>query len=1096
MTSRAQDRAWFLDRLVPGSPAHNLSRAYLVTGELDVEALSAAWREVTRRHEILRTTLVEAGGRPAQEIAAVGGAAVPVTDLGTLDPPAGPRWCAEQAAMPFDLANGPLARLAVARQAPAEHRPAPTEHRPAAEHRHASSEQRPGGPVHAVVLVCHQAVADERSMSILVDEISACYAAAVAGRPAGDALPGPPRQYAGHAGRERDRASTPESRRLLDWWTEALSPAPAPQALPVDRARPLGPSSHGGVVRFSWGEELGDALAELCRAEGTTPMVALLAAFQCLLGRYGGEERPVVGVPATVRPGPEADDVVGPFANLLVLRADLSGRPAFRELLGRTARVVREAFEHRELPFDELVRALNVERDPYRIPLADVMFVFEDAPESGLRLPGATARRLRDHGGSARTDLTLVIERVDSSVTGSLEYRGSLFDPESARLILGQLHTLLAAALREPGLPVDALPLEGADRLQAAVREADLIEAAAPVDRPVHELVHLRARTDPDALAVVWDGNGLTYRELEERAAAVTRALAALGGVEGLPVAVRMSQGPRQVATLLGVLDAGAHLVCLGTGDAGERGRAVLGDIRPAVLVLDEEPADDELARWYRDELDGRILDLAVLDTALDTAVPDTDLPGTRPAAIDPVRSGVMAGRAYVAYTSGSTGRPKGIAQTHGSFAQFVTWFAGEFGMGPGSRVAQWAAPAYDASLVEIFSALVAGATLYPVPERTRANPERMAGWLAAEGITVYQTVPSFARQLLGAITADGRPGGLPALGHLLLAGEPLAGELANRLRAALPDLRLVNLYGPTESVLATWHEVTGPVYGVVPIGRPIPGRQILVLDEHDRPCPAGVAGQIVIRGPHITPGYVGAASGERSAFLPLNGFDDGRRSYRTGDLGRRRWDGSLEFGGRKDFQVKFNGARMELTDIEAALAAHESVAECAVVAIADADGLVRRLVGYVVPRTPGAAADSWRAALRRRFGKSMPPVSFKTLDRLPRNAGGKVDRAALPRPASSLARAPASPRTPVERDLAAIWSELLGTGPAEADVTFFAAGGHSLLVPVLLDRIHGRFGVAVSLAQFFADPTPAGLSALLESQAVTTEAITQTMMG
>ncbi|MEV7966130.1 AMP-binding protein [Sphaerisporangium sp. NPDC088356] len=1060
MTSRAQDRAWFLDRLVPGSPAHNLSRAYLVTGELDIEALGAAWREVTRRHEILRTTLVEAGGRPVQEIAAVGEAAVSFTDLGTLAQQA-ERWCAEQAATPFDLARGPLAWLAVARPAP--------------------SRDRRGDRPHAVVLVCHQAVADERSMSILVNQISACYAAVVAGRPAGDALPDPPRQYADYAGLERDRLSSPEFRLLLDRATRALSPSPAPPALPVDRARPPGPSSHGRVVRFDWGEELGGALAKLCRQEGTTPMVALLAAFQCLLGRYGREERPVVVVPATTRPGPGFDDVAGSFANLLVLRADLSGRPAFRELLGRTARAAEEAFEHRELPFDELVRALNVDRDPYRVPLGDVMFVFEESPERGLRLPGTTVRCLGG-GGSARTDLTLTIERAGPSVTGSLEYRDSLFDAESARLIAGQLHTLLAAALREPGLPVDALPLDGPDRIRAALREADLIEAAAPADRPVQELVHLRARTDPDALAVVWDGNGVSYREIEERAAAVTGALAALGGVEGLPVAVRMSQGPRQVATLLGVLDAGAHLVCLGTGDAGERGKAVLDDIRPAALVLDGEPDGDELARWYRDELDGRILDLALLGTG-------------RPAPAGPVpSSGGTAGRAYVAYTSGSTGRPKGIAQSHGSFAQFVTWFAGEFGIGPGSRVAQWAAPAYDASLVEIFSALVAGATLYPVPERTRANPEKMAAWLADERITVFQTVPSFARQLLGVITAGGAAHGLEALGHLLLAGEPLAGELANGLRASLPALRLVNLYGPTESILATWYEVTGPVYGVVPIGGPIPGRQILVLDEHDRPCPAGVAGQIVIRGPHITPGYVGAASGERSAFLPLNGFDDGRRSYRTGDLGRRRWDGSLEFGGRKDFQVKFNGARMELTDIEAALAAHESVAECAVVAMADADGLVRRLVGYVVPRTPDAAANSWRAALRQRFGKSMPPVSFKTLDRLPRNVGGKVDRAALPAPAT--ARTPAPPRTPVETDLAAIWSELLGTERADADVTFFAAGGHSLLVPVLLDRIHGRFGVAVPIARFYADPTPAGLSALLEPQAVTTEAITQTMMG
>ncbi len=1082
MTSHAQDRAWFLDRLVPGSPAHSLSRTYRATGELDLAALGAAWREVTARHEILRTTLADDGGRPVQRIAADVRAVPSYIDLCALasagaEPPGAPgqayaeqaagrrhteeaaeRWCAEQTALPFHLDEGPLARLAVARLCDAKY---------------------------VIAVTLHRAVADDRSMAILAEEISACYAAAVAGRPVGEALPGLPFQYADHARRERERESTPEFGRLLDRWTSALTPAPASPALPADRARPAGPSPHGGLLRFDWGEELGADLAALSRAEGRTPMVILLAAFQCLLGRYGREERFAVGVPVTVRPSSEADALIGPFGDHLVLGADLSGRPAFREVLARVAHVTEEAFAARELPFDTVVRTLNVDRDPYRTPMGDVMFVYRDAPEPELRLAGAAVRRLPDGGGSAATDLTLTVDRVEPSVTGSLEYRDSLFDKTSARLILGQLRTLLAAALRDPGATAGDLPLESPERVRVAVRDADLI-AAGPAERPVHELVHLRARAVPDAVAVTWEGADLTYRELEERAAPVTAALRALGVTGGEPVAVRMAQGPRQVATLLGVLDSGAHLVCLGTGDAGERGKAVLGDSAPPVLVVDDG-ADDELARWYREELGGQVLDIALPGVA----VPGGALPG--PAA------GGEDGRAYIAYTSGSTGRPKGIAQTHGSFAQFVTWFAREFDVVPGTRMAQWAAPGYDASLVEIFVALAAGATLCPVPERTRANPEKLVAWLAQERITLFQTVPSFARQILGVVAAD--PEGAPALGHLLLAGEPLTGELANGLRAALPTARLVNLYGPTESILATWHEVTGPVYGVVPIGRPIPGRQVLLLDEHDRPCAPGVAGQIVIRGPHVTPGYVGAASGDRAPFQPLPGFDDGHRSYRTGDLGRRRWDGALEFGGRKDFQVKFNGARMELTDIEAALAAHESVAECAVVAVPGPDGLVKRLVGYVVSRTapdgtPAGTADAWRAALRRRFGKAMPPVSFKTLDRLPRNIGGKVDRGALPHPAPARAPSARMPDTEAAREVVAIWSELLGTEEPGADATFFSTGGHSLLIPVLLDRIRGRLGTTVSLAQFFADPTPGGLAALVQSRSVPTEAVTQTMMG
>ncbi|WP_214410543.1 amino acid adenylation domain-containing protein [Sphaerisporangium fuscum] len=512
----------------------------------------------------------------------------------------------------------------------------------------------------------------------------------------------------------------------------------------------------------------------------------------------------------------------------------------------------------------------------------------------------------------------------------------------------------------------------------SSVRAPGALPAAG---RAVHELVHERARRLPDAVAVVWEGEILSYRELEERAAPVTAALRALGGVEGTPVAVRTPRGPRQVAALLGVLDAGAHLVCVGTGDAGERGRVVLADVRPSCLVVDGDGARDELARWFAAELGGAVVDLAALDPAGERAHPVPAEPG---------------GRAYVAYTSGSTGRPKGIAQSHATLAEFVTWFAGEFGIGPGARVAQWAAPGYDASLVEIFAALTAGATLCPVPERARANPERLAAWLDAERINLFQTVPSFARRLLEAIAAGGAPSWLD---HLLLAGEPLPGELANGLRAALPSTRLVNLYGPTESILATWHEVTGPVEGMTPIGRPIPGREVLVVDELDRPRPAGVTGQIVVRGPHVTPGYVGAAGAETAPFVPLDGpgGPDGP-TYRTGDLGLVRPDGVLEFGGREDFQVKFNGVRMELTEIEAALAAHESVAECAVTAVRGADGLVARLVAYVVPRpAPESRPDVWRAVLRRRFGAAMPPVSFTALDRLPRNVGGKVDRRALP---------------------------------------------------------------------------------------------------
>jgi len=393
---------------------------------------------------------------------------------------------------------------------------------------------------------------------------------------------------------------------------------------------------------------------------------------------------------------------------------------------------------------------------------------------------------------------------------------------------------------------------------------------------------------------------------------------------------------------------------------------------------------------------------------------------------------------------------------------------------------------------VEIFSALVGGATVYPVPERIRANPEKIADWLGAERITLFQTVPSFARELGRAITAQDATASLAALDHLLLAGEALPGELAGALRDVLPGVQIINLYGPTESILATWYEITGPVRGPVPIGRPIPGRQVLVVDAWDRPCPAGTVGQLVIRSPYIQAGYVGAAAGERTAFRPVAGLDDygvaAGTSYRTGDFARRRWDGELEFRGRGDFQVKFHGTRVELTDVEATLLTHESVAECAVIGVPNADGLVTRLVAYVVPRRDAegravADVDVWRAHLRNWFGRSKLPVMFKTVLGLPRNLGGKVDRQRLPDPGPSVAATAHAPRTPVERVMATIWMELAGRAPQTVEDPFFAIGGHSLLVPQLLDRIADRFGVTVSIREYLSQPTVAGLAGLVDEK-------------
>jgi len=1040
----AQAALWFLSQLDPASSAGNLCRCFDIRADLRLDALQAAWRGALERHPMLRVTLADEGGRLWQRIGEPGEESVSFLDLAHADPAEADRRaeraCAEQAARPFELGRGPLARLVILEL---------------------------GDQRYRLLITAHRAVADERSMSVLTEEISAGYTAAI---DADQVLDGCEPDDLGLAVSPR--------RELLDWWTDRLEGYLPALELPLDRTRPDGPASAAGTVEFDWGRQLGGAVDALGATDGISAGAVLLAAFQVLLHRYSGEDRIVLGMATSSRP-PEAGNRIGPFGNLVLLKGVIEPTTSFRHLAAAADRTLREALEHRALPFDELVRALDPARDPRRLPLCDVLFGYSEEQPAPLRLAGAEVSELSVANGGTTADLDLRVTRAAGSLAGTLTYRSAVLERISVKRMVEQLHSLLTAALAQPELAVAALPLDSPDRLRTAERAADQLTAAVPAGRSIHSMVAHRAGRSPDAVAVVTAAATLTYRQLQDEVDRLAAYLRGLGGIRARAVAVRVTPGPLQLVASLAVLQAGGHLVWFGIGDAGERSRAVLADLEPRCLLLDHPPADDALARWYRDELHGSVLDLTDLQA----------YPGDR-GAPEPADETGLDQWAYVAYTSGSTGRPKGIAQSHGAFGQFISWMAEEFRIRPGCRIAQWAAPEHDPSICEVFATLAAGGTLYPVPERIRAHPEKLAAWLEDNRITFLQTVPSFARELLKVIGSTGTAGPL-ALEHLLLMGEALPGDLVNGLRAALPSTQLANVYGPTETIAATWHQVTGPVHGAsTPIGRVIPGRQVLVLDEYDRPCPAGVTGEIVIRSPYVTPGYVGAGAADRSAFRPVPGTDaPGIGSYRSGDLARWRFDGALEFRGRRDFQVKLFGTRVELTDIEAALAEHDSVAECAVVAIADRDGLVVRLAAYVVPRAPGSggpagSVEVWRSHLRRRFGASMVPASFTVLaDRLPRNVGGKVDRRRLPSPP-----APATGRalTPVELALAEIWTALLGTRDLGPDDTFFAAGGHSLLMPQLVHRIRGRFGVEIPLWECGAHPSLAAMSTLISTATAT----------
>ncbi|GIJ22944.1 AMP-binding protein [Micromonospora lutea] len=797
---------------------------------------------------------------------------------------------------------------------------------------------------HRVVLRAHLAVADPTSMSALAADLSTAYREAAAIAPV--------------------RAAT-------------LPPTPAPDA---------GVLATAGEVAFDWRPDLGRAVRDLALREGTTVDTVLLSACHVVLARHREDDDGPIAVAEDLRQ-PGQQHVVGPLTTLSPVDGRVGDAQTFRAYLRCMARRRHDVRRHRPPPLRWLVRAGDP--DLGGGPRATVLAVAVPAP---LRLAGTEVLALPSPVRALPVDLLLTVEPTIGTLAGTL---ASPADRIGRRWIMGflrQLRTLLTVALRDPDLPLAELPLEDAAHRAATLHAADA--TAVPTPRPVTELIHRCRDRFPDAVAVRGETGNLTYAELTAEASALAAWLTAQVPVAGRPVALRLPMGPALVRASLAVLYAGGHITWLDPADAGDRVQTLLGDLSPAVLLLGDAATGEPLAEWFRIARGGLVL------TTGSEPLPPASPPTPSPAA--------PTSAAYVAFTAGSTGRPKGVVQTHAALAQFALWLGRTAQLRPGSRVAQWAAITHDPALCEVFAALTSGATLVPVPQRVRVHPERFVHWLDREGITMVQTVPSFARELVGVIEKDGR---VPdRLAHLFLIGEALAAGVANRLRQALTGVRLWNLYGPTETVAASVYEIVAPVHGErVPIGRSIPGRQVLVVDGRGRHCPAGVPGEIVVRSRYAGPAYlpVGAGAGpDDASFRPLPGLppaaDPAAGCYRTGDLGRRRLDGELEYLGRRDHQVKLAGHRLELAAVQEGLAEHPHVIDCAVAPVTDPDGLVSRLVAFVALRAGvelSVVVPELRGLLRRRHGPVSHRTSFVPLDRIPRNPAGKVDRARLPDP-------------------------------------------------------------------------------------------------
>jgi len=1028
--SFAQERLWFLQKLDPESVVYNLQANVRFAGGLDRSALERALAELVRRHEPLRTRFEEREGRPVQVIALPSPVELPVVDLGPLGrgdrPREAQRVASEQVRRPFDLPRGPAFRTLLLRL---------------------------GADDHRLLVTQHHIITDGWSIALLVEEVLALYRAFAAGL--ASPLPEPARQYVDFACWQREWLQGETLERQLSYWRERLRGARPALDLPTDRPRPAVQTANGETLRFELTRQISDEVEALSRAEGATPFITLLAAFTMLLSRYSGEDDVVVGTANGNRSLVETERMLGLFVNTVVLRTDLSGDPSFREVLARVRKVSLEAHSYGDLPFEKLVEELRPPRDLSRSPVFQVLFVIQNTPLAALT-------RLGDEGaigerGTAAYDLSLYVTETDRGFAGSLEYNTDLFDAETARRFAAHYQELLGRAVAHPERRISELTVLGEAERHRILVEWNATEKPVPA-RCAHELVESQAARTPQAVAVEFEGQSLTYAELDRRANRLAHRLRRLGVRPGVLAGLHTERSLDMMVGLLGILKAGGAYVPLDPAYPTERLQWMLADARPAVVLTQRGLADGLPA------FDGHRVTL--------------DEPTGEDGGESPLPSGAGPDHlAYVIFTSGSTGRPKGVAIPHRALANLLASMREEPGLSARDTLLAVTTLAFDIAGLELLLPLIAGGRIVLASRETAIDGAALGRLLAQSGATVMQATPATWRMLI----ASGWRGD-PRL-KILCGGEALPSELARELRER--GASLWNVYGPTETTIwSTVHavrEVTTPV----PIGRPIANTRVHVLDARLQPVPIGVSGELYIGGTGVARGYLGRSDLTAERFVPDPfGGERGGRLYRTGDRARYRVDGTVECLGRIDHQLKLRGFRIEPAEIEAALREHGAVGDCVVVA-RDGAGSDRRLVAYLVASTSGPpAASELRAFLKRRLPDYMVPAVFVTLAALPRTPNGKVDRRALPDPdpgRSGLESAYVPPGGPVEEAVAAIWSEVLGRERVGAHDNFFDLGGHSLNAAQVLSRIQDAFQVQIPLRRVFEAPTVAGLAESVE---------------
>lgn len=1051
--SFAQRRLWFLDQLSPGNSIYNIPVSIRLRGPLDVPSMERTLSEIARRHQSLRTIFSEVSGELQQVIAPRADLTLPIIDNSDVAEAqreeASLRFATEEAQRPFDLANGPLLRVGLLRQSQEDH---------------------------ILLLTMHHIISDGWSAGVLMREIGMLYDAFSKGKPS--PLPPLPVQYADYAVWQRKKLQGEHLEQLLDYWRLQLAGAPPLLEIATDRPRPAVQNFRGSSYSFSLSQEIAKAAREFSQREGATLFMTLLAAFQALLSRYSGQDDIVVGTPIANRNHVDTEGLIGFFVNTLVLRGRLSNDPSFREFLQQLRATALEAYAHQDMPFEELVKDLQPERNLSYSPLFQVMFTLQNVTRQTLKLAGLNLDSVKTENTTAKFELVMEVEENEQGLRVTLQYNTGLFDRATVERLAGHYRTLVESALINPDLRISRLPLLTEPECRQFLFDWNDTARPLPPDATATKLFEVRVGVQPQAVAVVGDKEQLTYAELNGKANQLAAYLRKLGVGEEARVGILMEQSVEMIVALLGVLKAGAAYVPIQPQSPPEQLVFMLNDAQVSILIT-----EDRLAAVAQ----GRVSHLIRLDTEWGNISVESEYNPPACATLDSLIS--------VLYGFGSMGKLIGTMIDGRGALNACLWNERFSGFTAQSRSLAGMPLSLDCAFQNIMTSLIAGGRLI-LTKSGDDNAATLLKRIEEEKVTALSLFPQQAYATIDAAAADHYKS-LSSVECLTLVGEaPSPAKLRGWLKSENCNCRLVNSYSLTEcsGALSAYSAKKEEVdfLDALPAGRPIDNACLYVLDKHRALVPVGVAGELCVSGDLLARGYLNRPELTAQTFIP-HPFIPEKKMFLTGDRARFRSGGQLEVLGRLDpTQVRIRGILIDLGEIEAVLHANESIREAVVLAREDQPGM-ERLVAYLVPHEGSETPTSseLHQHLRQTLPVFMVPSVFVTLDELPLTSVGKINRQALPAPealTSELIETFVAPRSPIEQHLANLWAGVLGVERVGVHDNFFGLGGHSLLATQVISRIREEFGVAIPLQQIFETPTVAGLALALEARQATSD--------